>query len=95
MNTNRNQSSVTASVVQTSGRCFACDKPIVDGQWFCRLPRPANGANGLQTTKILLCSPTCALRHLGDPQPAGNGFEPYSESFESSQHFSERGQNIN
>ena len=84
MNTNRNQFSATASGVQMSDRCFACNKPIRDGEWFCRLPKRTEGAADAQAVKILLCSPICALRYLGDSQPSGNGFEPNYDGFEHS-----------
>ena len=84
MNTNRNQFSAKASGVQTSDRCFACNKPIGEGEWFCRLPKKTDGAADAQAVKILLCSSICALRYFGDSQPAGNGLEPSYDGFEHS-----------
>ena len=64
--------------------CLVCHKPIVDNAWFCRLPKRTDGSAGSQTREILLCSPVCALRHLGDSQPGGNGFEPNYDGYENS-----------
>lgn len=48
---------------ELSPACFVCQKPIVDGQWFCRLPQK-DGAVDPRTTRILLCSPGCAFRYF-------------------------------
>ena len=58
------QSLATGSDARMSLACFVCQKPIVENQWFCRLPRLENGAKDPQATKILLCSPACAFRHF-------------------------------
>ena len=55
--------SATTLSSEVSSACFVCQKPIVDGQWFCRLPQK-NGAPDSQTRKILLCSPSCAYRYF-------------------------------
>jgi len=78
--------SATASNTEVSSACFVCQKPIVDGQWFCRLPQKTDGAAASQEAKILLCSSICALRYFGDSQPAGNGFEPNYDGYEHSPH---------
>ena len=36
--------------------CFACGREIVEGRWFCRVPREAK--------RIVLCCPRCALRYF-------------------------------
>jgi hypothetical protein len=48
---------------QMSTTCFVCQKPIVDNQWFCRVPQQ-NGVPDSQTKRILLCSPSCAYRYF-------------------------------
>jgi len=48
---------------QLPAACFVCQKPIVDNQWFCRVPEP-KGATGLEPKCILLCSPGCAYRYF-------------------------------
>ena len=53
----------TVSEAQMSTVCIVCQKPIVDSQWFCRLPLK-NGAPDSQTKRILLCSPSCAYRYF-------------------------------
>ena len=79
----------TRSNTQVSSACFVCQKKIVDGQWFCRLPQKTDGATGPQATEILLCSAVCALRYFGDSQPGGNGFEPNYDGYEHSRHVAE------
>jgi hypothetical protein len=68
---NLQQNPATVSDAQMSTACFVCQKPIVDSQWFCRVPQK-NGAPDSQTKRILLCSPVCALRYFGDSQPGRN-----------------------
>lgn len=58
------QSLATRSDAQMSLACFACQRPIVENEWFCRLPRLEDGAKDPQATKILLCSPACAFRYF-------------------------------
>ena len=58
------QSLAAGSDAQMSLACFLCQRPIVDNQWFCRLPRSEDGAKEPQATKILLCSPACAFRYF-------------------------------
>lgn len=72
------------SGVQARLMCFVCEKQIADDGWFCRLPQKTEGAADAQAQKVLLCSPTCALRYLGDSQPSGNGFESSYDGFEHS-----------
>jgi hypothetical protein len=54
---------ITVSDAQMSTTCVLCQKPIVDSQWFCRLPQK-NGAPDSETNRILLCSPSCAYRYF-------------------------------
>ena len=56
----------TVSEAQMSTVCIVCQKPLADGQWFCRLPQKANGVADPQATKILLCSTSCALRYFAN-----------------------------
>ena len=49
---------------QMSTTCVVCQKPIMDGQWFCRVPQKNERAADSQGTKILLCSPGCAYRYF-------------------------------
>ena len=63
--------------VQVSPACFVCEKQIVDGQWFCRLPQKADGVAVSRAMKILLCSPACALRYFGGSRPGGNSEPNY------------------
>jgi hypothetical protein len=49
---------------QMSTTCVVCQKPIVDGQWFCRVPQKNDRVADAQGTKLLLCSPGCAYRYF-------------------------------
>jgi len=60
---NLQQNLAAVSDDQMSTTCFVCQKPIVDSQWFCRVPQK-NGAPDSQTMRILLCSPSCAFRYF-------------------------------
>jgi hypothetical protein len=51
--------SVTRSNGEAPQKCFICGKELANG-WFCRIPR-----DGISS--ILLCSPSCALRHFDAP----------------------------
>jgi hypothetical protein len=53
----------TVSDAQMSTTCVVCGRPIVDSQWFCRVPQK-NGAPDFQAERILLCSPGCAYRYF-------------------------------
>ena len=53
----------TVSDAQMLTTCIVCQKPIVDSQWFCRVPQ-MNGAPDSETKRILLCSPSCAYRYF-------------------------------
>ena len=46
-----------------SSACIVCQKPIVDSQWFCRVPQKT-GVPDSPTQRILLCSPSCAYRYF-------------------------------
>ena len=80
------RNSATTSNTEVSSTCFVCEKQIVDGQWFCRLPQKADGAAAPQAAQILLCSSVCALRYFEDSQPGGNGFKPNYDGYEHSRH---------
>ena len=50
--------------IEAQSNCFVCKKPLAEQQWFCRLTQNVEEAADPQAAKILLCSPTCALRHF-------------------------------
>jgi len=52
---------------ETQQECFVCGKRIADN-WFCRIPRDGSSS-------IVLCSPSCALRHFDAPDPTANNGE--------------------
>jgi len=60
---NIQENPATVSEVQLSTTCFVCQKPIVDNQWFCRVPQK-NDAPDSETKRILLCSARCAFRYF-------------------------------
>jgi hypothetical protein len=60
---NAQQIPATVPDDQMSTTCFVCQKPIVDNDWFCRVPQQ-NGAPDSQPKRILLCSPSCAFRYF-------------------------------
>jgi hypothetical protein len=45
-------------------KCFVCGKEVGDG-WFCRIPRDGK--------RIVLCSPSCAIRFFGESFSAAHG----------------------
>jgi hypothetical protein len=59
---NFKQSLATGPDVQMSPMCVVCKRPIVENQWFCRLPQSEDNAKDSQAPTILLCSPACAFR---------------------------------
>ena len=59
---NLQENLAAVSDTQMSTACIVCQKPIVDSQWFCRLPQK-DGVPDFQTKRILLCSPSCAYRY--------------------------------
>ncbi|GEM_PF-6839218 len=44
--------------------CAQCKREILDGKWFCRLPADEE--------PLLLCSPSCAIRHFNTSRRHGN-----------------------
>ena len=62
--------------------CRVCRKPIVENQWFCRLP--PNGAEKMDgaTQRVLLGSPSCALRHFASSRPRTSLLEPSYDGYE-------------
>lgn len=60
---NLQENLATVPETQMSTTCVVCQKPIVDSQWFCRVPQK-NGVADFQTRRILLCSPGCAQRYF-------------------------------
>jgi len=60
------QASVAPLNAETRPACLVCKKPIVDNNWFCRLPPKTGDVTGARATEILLCSPDCAFRHFTD-----------------------------
>jgi hypothetical protein len=60
---NLQENLTTVSDAQASATCIVCQKPIVDSQWFCRVPQK-NDAPDFQNKRLLLCSPSCAYRYF-------------------------------
>ena len=60
-------------------KCFVCGKEIADGAWFCRVPHGAK--------RIVLCSPSCALRYFDTLHPTTNGYEQDYPAEEHRRHF--------
>lgn len=58
------QNPAAAFGIQMSSTCFVCQKPIVENNWFCRLPQKLDGAADHGAAKVLLCSPSCAFRYF-------------------------------
>jgi hypothetical protein len=61
-------------------KCFVCDKEIVDGRWFCRIPRE-------KKPTVVLCCPRCALGYFDTLHPTTNGDELDRAAYERSVHF--------
>lgn len=64
--------------------CQVCGRPIVDNQWFCRLPPPKSETASADTARVLLCSPPCALRHFADSRSIALRLEPNYDGYEDS-----------
>ena len=64
METNFKQTVAADSGSQSPRTCFVCKKQMAEDQWFCRLTQKVTETPESQGAKILLCSPTCALRHF-------------------------------
>jgi hypothetical protein len=79
MNANSNNHSSSARN-DPQQKCFACDKAIVDGGWFCKIPSE-------EKQPVLLCSPRCALRYFDSLRPTTNGHEIERAACERSVHF--------
>jgi hypothetical protein len=60
---NLQQNFTTVPDDQMSTTCFVCQKPIVDNEWFCRVPQ-RNCLPDSETKRILLCSSSCACRYF-------------------------------
>jgi hypothetical protein len=61
-------------------KCFVCDREIVDGPWFCKIPHEKKPI-------VVLCCPTCALSYFDSLHPAANGDEQDRATCEQSLHF--------
>jgi hypothetical protein len=61
-------------------KCFACDRKIVDGGWFCKIP-------SVEKPTVILCSPRCAIRYFDALPPPTNGHEIEHAACERSVHF--------
>jgi len=70
---NLQQNLATMPDDQISTTCFVCQRPIVDNQWFCRVPQQ-NGATDSQTKRILLCSSSCAFRYFASSEIGASQF---------------------
>lgn len=64
METNSRSTATADVLIHSSPICFECKKAMADDQWFCRLTQKAKETADPPATRILLCSPTCALRHF-------------------------------
>jgi hypothetical protein len=64
METNSKQTDVADADPRSPLTCFVCKKPMAENQWFCRLTQKVTESPEYQAAKILLCSPSCALRHF-------------------------------
>ncbi len=60
-------------------KCAVCNSEVADDRWFCRIPG--------ETKRIVLCSPSCALRHFETSYPKMNGHDRDSRIYERSLHF--------
>jgi hypothetical protein len=49
-------------------KCLVCNKEIVDGHWFCKIPRE-------DKPTVTLCCPRCALRYFDSLHSTTNGDE--------------------
>jgi hypothetical protein len=58
-------------------KCFVCDREIVDGPWFCKVPCEGKPI-------VVLCCPWCALRYFNSPHPAAIGEEQDRANYEQS-----------
>ena len=61
-------------------KCLVCDKEIVDGRWFCRIPRE-------EKPTVVFCCPRCALRYFDTVHPTTNGEGLDRAGYERSLHF--------
>jgi len=61
-------------------KCAVCAKEIVDGTWFCKIPRE-------EKPTVVLCSPRCALSYFDTLHPTTNGGGLDRAGGERSQHF--------
>jgi hypothetical protein len=66
MTTANLQTDARPDVDAASQKCFACHEEIVDGRWFCKIPRE-------DKPTVVLCCPGCALRYFDSLLPAPNG----------------------
>jgi hypothetical protein len=65
---------------KTRQKCFVCDGEIMDGGWFCKIPRE-------EKPIVVLCCPPCALGYFDSLHPAANGDELDRATCEQSLHF--------
>ncbi len=64
MESHSQQTGVAVADSQSRPTCFVCKKAMAEQEWFCRLTQKVKEAADTQAAKILLCSPTCALRYF-------------------------------
>jgi hypothetical protein len=74
------QATVRSSANTAQQQCFVCDKEIVDGRWFCKIPRE-------EKRTAVLCCPGCALRYFDSLHPTTNADEIERAACERSVHF--------
>jgi len=80
MTTTNLQANARPDVDTAQQKCFVCKEEIVDGHWFCRIPREDKPA-------VVLCCPRCALRYFDTLHPATNGDELDRAAGERNGHF--------
>jgi len=61
-------------------KCLVCGREIVDGRWFCKIPRE-------EKPTVVLCCPGCALRYFDTLRPKSKGDEQDRATCEQSLHF--------
>ena len=55
-------------------KCFGCSKETPEDQWFCRVPRGPE--------RIVLCSPSCAIRRFDASHRNGDGARDDFQDYE-------------
>ncbi len=85
MTTSNLQANALSSADTVHQKCFVCEKEIVDGRWFCRIPRK-------EEPVVVLCSPRCALGYFESLHPITDLEELDRAAYERSLHFAVDGE---